>query len=115
MADIGLLRPTVVGEPLQRGRANGLGAVRRRLRVAGVVQHPQQHVGAARLRLQVGPAIVHSCKSQSLLIGRFRYIAWLGEMPIQSCGQSFSAPRGKAGARLNAHTELPTMRQRSER
>ena len=37
----------------------------------------------------------------------------LGEMPIQSCGQSVSAPRGKAGARLNAHTELRTKRQRS--
>jgi hypothetical protein len=37
----------------------------------------------------------------------------LGEMPIHSCGQSDSAPRGKAGARLNAHTELRAMRQRS--
>ena len=39
----------------------------------------------------------------------------LGEMPIQSCGQSVSAPRGKAGVRLNAHTELRAMRQRSAR
>jgi len=38
-----------------------------------------------------------------------------GEMPIQSCGQRVSAPRGKAGARLNAHTELRTKRQRSAR
>ena len=30
----------------------------------------------------------------------------LGETPIQSCEQSVSAPRGKAGARLNAHIEL---------
>ena len=30
----------------------------------------------------------------------------LDEMPIQSCGHSVSAPCGKAGARLNAHTEL---------
>jgi len=37
----------------------------------------------------------------------------LGEMPIQSCGQSVSAPRENAGARLNAHTELRTKRQRS--
>ena len=37
------------------------------------------------------------------------------EMPIQSCGQSVSAPRGKAGARLNAHTELRAKRQRSAR
>jgi len=37
----------------------------------------------------------------------------LGEMPIQSCGQSVSAARGKAGARLNAHTELRAKRQRS--
>ena len=28
----------------------------------------------------------------------------LGGMPIQSCGQSVSAPHGKAGARLIAHT-----------
>jgi hypothetical protein len=39
----------------------------------------------------------------------------LGEMPIQSCGQSVSARRGKAGARLNAHTELQTQHQRSAR
>jgi hypothetical protein len=37
----------------------------------------------------------------------------LGEIPIQSCRQSVSALRGKAGARLNAHTELRAMRQRS--
>jgi hypothetical protein len=37
----------------------------------------------------------------------------LGEMPIQSCGQSVSAPRGKANATLNAHTELQAKRQRS--
>ena len=39
----------------------------------------------------------------------------LGEMPIQSCGQRVSAPRGKAGARLNAHTELRAKRQRLAR
>jgi len=39
----------------------------------------------------------------------------LGEMPIQSCEQSVSAPRGKAGARLSAHTELRAKRQRSAR
>ena len=39
----------------------------------------------------------------------------LGEMPIQSCGQSVSALRGKAGAMLNAHTELRAKRQRSAR
>ena len=39
----------------------------------------------------------------------------LGEMPIQSRGQSVSAPRGNAGARLNAHTELRAKRQRSAR
>jgi hypothetical protein len=39
----------------------------------------------------------------------------LGEMPIQSCGQSVSARRGKAGVRLNAHTELRAKRQRSAR
>ncbi len=32
---------------------------------------------------------------------------------MQSCVQSVSAPRGKAGARLNAHAELRAKRQRS--
>ena len=36
-------------------------------------------------------------------------------MPIHSCGQSVSAPRGKAGVRLNAHTELRAKRQRLAR
>jgi len=39
----------------------------------------------------------------------------LSEMPIQSCGQSVSAPRGKACAGLNAHTELRAKRQHSAR
>ena len=39
----------------------------------------------------------------------------LGEMPIHSCGQTVSAPRGKAGDRLNARTELRAKRQRSAR
>jgi len=49
--------------------------------------------------------------------GRYRPISVyrLGEMPIQSCGHSVSALRGKAGARLNAHTELRSKRQRSAR
>jgi len=38
-----------------------------------------------------------------------------GARPIQSCGQSVSAQRGQAGARLNAHTELRAERQRSAR
>jgi hypothetical protein len=42
-------------------------------------------------------------------------VSRLGEMPIQSCGQSVSAPRGKVGVSLNAHTELRTKRQRSAR
>jgi hypothetical protein len=37
----------------------------------------------------------------------------LGEVPIHNCRQTVSAPRGKAGARLNAHTELRAKRQRS--
>jgi hypothetical protein len=36
-------------------------------------------------------------------------------MPYMSCGQSVSAPRGKAGTRLNVHTELRAKRQRSVR
>ena len=39
----------------------------------------------------------------------------LGQMPIQTCGQSVSSPRGQAGARLNANTELRAKRQRSAR
>jgi hypothetical protein len=39
----------------------------------------------------------------------------LGETPIQRCGQSVSAPRVKAGATLNAHTELWAKRQRLAR
>jgi hypothetical protein len=39
----------------------------------------------------------------------------LGGMPIQSFGQCVIAPRGKTGARLNAHTELRAKRQRSAR
>ena len=39
----------------------------------------------------------------------------LGGMPIQSCGQSVGAPRGKAGARGNARTGLRAKRQRSAR
>jgi hypothetical protein len=35
----------------------------------------------------------------------------LGEMPIQSGGQGVSSPRGKAGVRLNAHTELRAERE----
>jgi len=46
-------------------------------------------------------------------IGRFGYS--LGRMPIQSCGQSVSARRVKAGAWSNAHTELRPKRQRSAR
>ena len=38
-----------------------------------------------------------------------------GEMPMQSCGQSVSAPRGEAGVRLNAHTKLRAECQRSAR
>ena len=37
----------------------------------------------------------------------------LCEMPIQSRGQSVSAARKNAGARLNVHTELLAKRQRS--
>jgi hypothetical protein len=48
-----------------------------------------------------------------LLVGRFRYR--LGEMPVQSCGQSVRAPRKKAGAWLNSHTDLRAKRQRSAR
>ena len=36
-------------------------------------------------------------------------------MPTQSGGQSVSAPRGKGGASLNAHTELRAKRQRAAR
>jgi len=39
----------------------------------------------------------------------------LDKTPIQSCGQSVSAPRGKAVVGLNAHTESRAKRQRSVR
>jgi len=50
-----------------------------------------------------------------LVLNRPISVYRLDEMPIQSCGQSVSAPRGKAGVRLNAHTELRAKRQRSVR
>jgi hypothetical protein len=55
---------------------------------------------------------------RNLMVGqrnRLISVHRLGEIPIQSCGQSVSAPRGKLGARLNAHTELRAKRQRSAR
>jgi hypothetical protein len=39
----------------------------------------------------------------------------LRETPVQNCEQSVSAPRGKARARFNAHTEMRAKRQRSAR
>jgi hypothetical protein len=54
-------------------------------------------------------------RAQQLLASRHISVYHLGNLPIQSCGQSVSAPRGKARARLNAHTELRTKRQRSAR
>ena len=71
------------------------------------VGHPGDVVGAQ------GDAI----EAAGVGPGRYRPIPVyrLGEMHVQSCGQSVSAPRGKAGARLNAHTELRTTRQRSSR
>jgi len=72
---------------------------------------------------QFGSSIEKLMKSINLLCGAVKVgsrnrpisVYRLGEMPIQSCGQSGSAPRRKAGARLNAHTELPAKRQRSAR
>jgi len=60
------------------------------------------------------------CEARVEDAARLRYnkpisVHRLGEMPIQSCGQSVSAPRGKAGARLNANTELRAKRVRSAR
>ena len=56
-----------------------------------------------------GPRYSGACLNRPISIHR------LGEMPIQSCGQSVSAPRRKAGARLIAHTDLRAKRQRSAR
>jgi len=47
------------------------------------------------------------------IINRLISVCRLCEMPIQSCGHSVSAPPGKAGVRLNAHTALQAKRQRS--
>ena len=51
------------------------------------------------------------------LVGPHRPISVyrLAETPIQSCGQSVSAPRGKAGASWNAHTALRAKRLRGKR
>ena len=56
-----------------------------------------------------------NCDCRHVLINRPISVYRLGEKPIQSCGQRVSAPRGKAGARLNAQRELRTKRQRSAR
>jgi len=56
-----------------------------------------------------GRAAAVSCSNTPISVYR------LGEIPIQSCGVSVSALRGKAGAMLNAHTVLRVKRQRSAR
>jgi hypothetical protein len=72
------------------------------------VANSEEHVRRLRTREAGGAA-------HTLPANRPISVYGLGEMPIQSCGQSFSAPRGKAGARFNAHTELRAKRQRSAR
>ena len=51
--------------------------------------------------------------SDPLVLKRPISVYRLGEMPIQSCGQSINAPCGKASGRWNAHTELRAKRLRS--
>jgi hypothetical protein len=48
---------------------------------------------------------------KTCLLNRPISVFRLGAMPIQRCGQSVSAPRGKAGAWMNADTELGTTRR----
>ena len=50
-----------------------------------------------------------------MAINRPNSVYHLGEMHIQSCGQSVSALHGKVGVRLNAHTDLRAKRQRTAR
>jgi hypothetical protein len=87
------------------GRAlvdGGLGVLAR-------VQHAQLHVRTHPVPLGVPQRRGRAATYRPISVYR------LGEIPTQSCGQSLSAPRGKAGARLNAHTELRAERQRSTR
>jgi hypothetical protein len=64
---------------------------------------------------EIVPALI-SAGIHALPVGPVGYrtisVYHLCEMPMQSCGQIVSAPLMKAGARLNAHTELRTKRQR---
>ena len=57
----------------------------------------------------------HAKPRYSMAFDRPISVYRLSEMPIQSCRQSVSAPRGKASSRLIAHTELRTKRQRLTR
>jgi len=75
--------------------------------------HPAQHHPQA--HRNSGTTRYHRRILHPPVLNRPISVYRLGEMPIQSCGQSVSAPRGKAGARLNAHTELRAKRQRSAR
>ena len=61
----------------------------------------------------VGPATYDTSYSSTRILNRLTSVCRLGEMPVQSWGQSDSASRGKAGARLNAHTVLRMTRQRT--
>jgi hypothetical protein len=74
-----------------------------------------REIAASAMLLQERPLQI----SGDFAVGSARYrpvsVHRLGKMPIQSCGPSVSAPRGKAGARLTVHTELRTMRQCSAR
>jgi hypothetical protein len=108
----GIVRPCQVRQVAVRnvqvlGARGGLHAVHalavRRLR-ALVVRHRRRLAALLLLRRSQGPKRV---SNRPVSVYR------LGQMPIQSCGQSVSAPRGKASARLNAHRELRAMRQRS--
>ena len=55
------------------------------------------------------------CRLQAGTFNRPITVYCLGESPIHSLRQSVSARRGRAGARLNAHEQLRTKRQRSAR
>jgi hypothetical protein len=58
---------------------------------------------------------ITECYIQAFTRNRPISVYRLGETSIQSCGQSVSAPRGKPGVMLNAHTEMRAKRQRLAR
>ena len=98
----------------ERAARGGAAHVKPAPSVMTVLQLPRSHH-------QVGLSITHEIvvispnKHDCTALNRPISVYRPGELPIQSCGQGVSAPGMKTGARLNAHTKLRAMRQRSAR